>query len=452
MPKRTENCRPKPIRDKRNRLVVYAEKRRVVFGKYDDPVAWEKYNAFCEERQNRGKEAAPLLSVTPVSELPPKKVSNAPVGTTGKLPLIADLVAEFLDYAEEKKDKSDFSKFKTVCNALLRYATLPTEQFDACLLLEVQKEFIEDEADYARTYINKLINFCIHIFKWGEPRRLCPAGKSGQLRAIEPVQYGQARETEDRMPVDGAVVERTLATGKLLPVYQAIIRILQSTGARPIELFRMRIADIDRSDPEIWVYRPRNHKTKRYNRRRIITFGAKEQKVLLPYLEKAPNAFILSPLDEMRELMERGEQTKRRKNEIAEQFDTGKVCIALREAIEAANLELPRDQQIPHWTMYQLRHSYLTKMVEQHGENDAALAGGHSDSKMVRGVYDHSQERRIIQLKRQQEESENTATNGLVGVVRNLDSMGLPLSDIAKATGLAESEVVAMLQEKVRSA
>ena len=120
MPKRTDNCRPKPIRDERNRLVVYAEKKRHVFGKYDDPAAWEKYNAFCEERRNSGRETASLLSVTPVNGLPPKRVSNALVNTPSSSPLIADLVAEFLDYAAEKKDKSDFSKFPCVLLSLTR--------------------------------------------------------------------------------------------------------------------------------------------------------------------------------------------------------------------------------------------------------------------------------------------------------------------------------------------
>jgi len=447
MPKRSENSLPTP-KKARNSLVAYVDGKRIVFGNYDDPVAWQKFNCFCEERQSgRSKSPPPATpSVSPSGEHPPSRILGTPHGTPGNSPLVADLVAEFLDYAAEKKDRSDFCKYKIAGEGLLRYATVPTAEFDVYLLLQLQDGFVK--ADYARTHCNKLVNFCIQIFRWGENRRLVPKGKRRELQAIEPVQYGQARETEDREPVDDAIVEQTLAQNKLLPVYESIMRIIQSTGARPIELFRMRIADIDRSDPEIWVYRPRHHKTKRHNKRRILAFGEKEQKALLPYLDKAPKAIVFSPLDEVRERVERGEKVKRTKANTAEQFDTRAVCKELKRAIKEANRELPPDKQIPYWTMYQLRHSYLTDMVEQHGENDAALVGGHSDPKMIRGVYDHSQQRRIVQLKRLQEKRENTRTKGLTEVVQNLDLLGLPSADIALATRLSLSEVEAILQKK----
>jgi integrase len=77
----------------------------------------------------------------------------------------------------------------------------------------------------------------------------------------------------------------------------------------------------------------------------------------------------------------------------------------LKATILKANLGLPSDQQIPHWTLYQLRHRYLTEMTERYDENIAALLAGHSDPKMVRRIYDHSQERRIKRLKQEQDEN-----------------------------------------------
>ena len=108
MPKRPKNCRPRPIEDKeRNRLICYADNKRHAFGKWDDPVAWEKYNAFCEERKEVNNETPVVVpsSQSTSGEHPPDKVSNAPLGSSSKSPLVADLVAEFLDYAELKKDK-----------------------------------------------------------------------------------------------------------------------------------------------------------------------------------------------------------------------------------------------------------------------------------------------------------------------------------------------------------
>jgi|GEM_PF-944288 len=444
MPKRPAKHRPTPCKLNGRLLAIYVDGGRKIFGNYNDPAAWDKYNAFCNERQNGGSETLPSVSPSSSEICLPSRVSNAPHGSPGSFPLIADLVAEFMDYAAEKKDKSDFCKFRIACDALLRYATLPTAEFDVYLLLQIQNGFVK--AGYARTHCNKLVNFCIQIFRWGENRRLVRKGKREELRAIEPVEYGAARETKGREPVDDDAVAQTLP--RLLPMYQSIISILQSTGARPIELWRMKVANVDRSDPDIWVYRVRHHKTERFNKKRIIAFDRRDQIALLPYLDKAPGAFVFAPLDEMRERMERGEKIECVKANIDEQLDTRKVCKELKRTIKEANRELPPDKQIPYWTMYQLRHAYLTKMVEQHGKDDAALVGGHSNSKMVEDVYDHSQERRIIKLKRQQEEGGDAATNGLTGVIHNLDSMGLSTSDIAKATGLLVSEVEAILQKK----
>ena len=130
---------------------------------------------------------------------------------------IAELCKAFLKYAVQAKSPSDYSNYKTACGGLLRYSDLMTAEFDAFLLLKVQEEFVK--AGYARTHCNKLVNFCIHIFKWGEVRRLVPPGKSAQLQVVEPLRNGATRETEERTAVPDNVVERTLPY--LLPVYQA---------------------------------------------------------------------------------------------------------------------------------------------------------------------------------------------------------------------------------------
>ena len=198
MPKREEKSRPNP-RKVRNSLAVYVDKQRIVFGNYDDPVAWKKYSEFCEKRQS-GENETPVSSEPPaLGGCPPNAVA---VHTPGKPALVGELVTRFLESAQETKNPSDFSNYKTAGQALWQYKSLPTAEFDAYLLLQVQGEFVK--AGYARTHCNKLVNFCIHIFKWGEVRRLVPPGKNKELQAVEPLRSGTARETEDRIPVDNA--------------------------------------------------------------------------------------------------------------------------------------------------------------------------------------------------------------------------------------------------------
>ena len=308
MPKRLENALPKP-RKLRNSLVVYADKKRIVFGNYDDTATWKKFSDFCQKRQNGENETPGTSASSPPSDWYPSnagefKPSN---GTVSNPALIADLVTQFLEAAQKTKSPGDFRNYKKAGQALWHYQSLPTAEFDAYLLLQVQERFVS--ADYARTHCNKLINFIVHMFKWGEVRRLVPPGKSLQLKMVEPLLKGIARESNARMPVEDDVVERTLPL--LLPMYQAFVRIAQSTGARPSEICRMRVADVDRANPKVWVYRLIHHKTMRHDKRRVLAFGRKDQAVMLPYLDKDPNSAVFSPKDAVSEYKQLQRDTRK---------------------------------------------------------------------------------------------------------------------------------------------
>jgi integrase len=63
-------------------------------------------------------------------------------------------------------------------------------------------------------------------------------------KAAKTPKFGVAKENESRTAVPFDVVEKTLPF--LLPLYQAIVHLLMATRARPIEIFRMRVCDIDK--------------------------------------------------------------------------------------------------------------------------------------------------------------------------------------------------------------
>ena len=54
--------------------------------------------------------------------------------------------------------------------------------------------------------------------------------------------------------------------------------------------------DLERSG-KVWEYRPASHKTEHYGRERIIFIGPRAQKVLLPYLLRAADAYCFSPAE-----------------------------------------------------------------------------------------------------------------------------------------------------------
>jgi len=145
--------------------------------------------------------------VPPSSSPPPNGSSNVPPGSSlggGSPALVGTLVTQFLEAAQKTKNPSDFSNYRIAGRALWRYGTLPTTDFDAYLLLQIQEGFAN--AGYARTHCNKLVNFCIHIFKWGEVRRLwCSQEeyielcvKKGQVVSVEELQNDR-EENKGRM-------------------------------------------------------------------------------------------------------------------------------------------------------------------------------------------------------------------------------------------------------------
>ena len=204
MPKRRKNALPKPCK-LRNSLVAYADGKRIVFGNYDDTATWKKFSDFCEQRQ-KGESEPPAPTVPPVEEHSPGGSFNVPHGSSpngSNTALVADLVTQFLEFAQKSKNPGDFANYKTVGKVLWRYKNMRTADFDAFLLLQIQAGLVG--AGYARTHCNKLVNFCIHMFRWGEVRRLVPPGKSRELQAIEPLRSGEARETEERTEVADAI-------------------------------------------------------------------------------------------------------------------------------------------------------------------------------------------------------------------------------------------------------
>jgi integrase len=340
-----------------------------------------------------------------------QETASVPTGAT-----IADLSLAFLD---AKRKHSHYYDYRTVCRFLKPYSKMGTSEFDAYCLLQVQQEF--DHYGYARKQVNNMVGFVRQMFRWGEARRLVPVGQYAHLKTLEPLREG--RENDERFwEVEDEVIERTLLL--LPPVYQAIIRILWWTGARPKEILRMRVGDIERQvvendgiKAEIWSLSPKKHKTAKKNKRRAVAFGSREQAVLAPYLaDKTADDFVFRPEDVIAERKQsarakrktkvqpsqierernRKENPKRKCNPY---FNTNVVGNALRDAIAGANKTLPERERIPEWTLYCLRGKYVSEYVEKYGEEAAALMVGHTDTAMVRKIYDKSQKRRILKQK-----------------------------------------------------
>jgi integrase len=87
-----------------------------------------------------------------------------------------------------------------------------------------------------------------------------------------------------------------------------VIRVMRLTGMRPGEVLAMTIAEIDRSDPSCWIYRPGHHKSEHKDVGRAVMIGARAQGIILPRIVKAEPDGRLFPMNRttLRELVRRG--------------------------------------------------------------------------------------------------------------------------------------------------
>ncbi len=120
-------------------------------------------------------------------------------------------------------------------------------------------------------------------FKWASAEELVPVAVYQSLRTLAGLRRGRSevRESEPVLPVDDATVDATLP--HLNAHLRAMVELQRLTGMRPGEVCGLRVAEIDRAG-EVWVFRPRQHKTAHHGRGRSIAIGPKARAVLTTFL------------------------------------------------------------------------------------------------------------------------------------------------------------------------
>ncbi|MCL2709942.1 MAG: tyrosine-type recombinase/integrase [Planctomycetaceae bacterium] len=394
MPKLT-NRFPTMYRDK-NTAVSKHKGQRIYHGVWGSPEADKSYKRFIAN-----------LALEENHVLPKRMDKETDV-------LVSELAAGFLEVYESRMHKSDYRHYKQAVRHLAdAYGEFAVNEFSPKKLKTVRARMVK--SGLCRDIVNRYTGFIKRIFAWGVEEELVNATVSHALLVVKSLREGEegAFDYPEREAVSFHVVEKTLPFP--LPVYQAFFRILKMTGARPSEICKMRVGDIDKTETDHWTFSPVNHKTARHNKRRVIVFGAQEQAVLLPYLEgKDSDRAVFSPKDAVRERKERDRaarvtplspsqiardkhRQKYPKAENHEHFDTETLGKALKSVIIEANRHLPDEEKIPHWTLYQLRHAAITELVILFGEEKAAMMTGTSVA-MVRRIYDHSHRKRMVDL------------------------------------------------------
>jgi len=178
-----------------------------------------------------------------------------------------------------------------------------------------------------------------------------------------------------------------------------LVELMWHTGMRPGEACQLRPADLDMAG-DVWFYRPRTHKTQRFDRERVIAIGPQGQEVVRRFLSKVPRpkeeSPLFSPRDAMAEIrvrrrqdrvtplwsshlraQERGRRARPRKQPGAA-YTPNSLRGAVRRGCNAAG--------IPAWTPNQLRHAAATRIRKVQGIEAARVVLGHA-SAAITDVY-----------------------------------------------------------------
>ena len=212
-----------------------------------------------------------------------------------------------------------------------------------------------------------------------------------------------APESKPRQDVPDDIVDATLP--HLVPTVAAMVQVQLWAVMRPNEVCRMRVGDIDKSRKDgIWLYKPELHKGTWLEHDKVVPLGKPEQALIAPYLEgKLPEQSVFNPKTAALEKADgrktacRTVKAKRRdrkptpKRAVNEHYDSTMYARSIKRAIERANRSLPKDQQIPHWTPYQLRHAGVTELVlENDGDRDIARAVAGQKTISITQGYNHA--------------------------------------------------------------
>ena len=308
----------------------------------------------------------------------------------------------------------------------LRYALRPLQklyghtqaiEFGPLALKAVRNDMLT--AGLSRNLINSRVRKIKRMFSWAVAEEILPVGVHQALLTVESLKAGRslARETKRVRPVPDSLVEATLP--HMAPVPADMVRLQRLTGMRPGEVRIMRPCDVDRSESDVWVYRPDGHKTEHHDKERVIFIGPRAQQVLAPYLLRDTESYCFVPTESERKRstelrakrktrVQPSQRGRRGRTTPPRAFNQCYTKAAYNRAVrracaQAAGLVRPRKPAASEhlaeykkelaefniqlrkvvWTPNQLRHTAATELRKRFGLEEARVVLGHSKPNMT---------------------------------------------------------------------
>ncbi len=368
------------------RVIINGE--HLYLGKFGSPESREKYARLIAE----------LAAGNGPAKVPTPVDGSAPATSVDEVLLEYWRFAK-AHYAKNGTSTGELENIRAALRPVRKlYGESPAREFGPKNLKAVRQHMID--AGLSRKLINSRVGRIKRFFKWAASEQLVPPSVYHGLQAVTGLTFGRtkARETEPIRPAPDLSVATVVPF--VSPQVGSMIKVQRLTGMRSGELVLMRPCDIDTSG-DVWVYEPADHKTRWRGHGKQIPLDPEVQKIIQPFLDRDPDAFLFSPqeADEWRKehappYHGRQRKTKvypcelrrRQKEKLARRrrkpkrpkrnrYDTNTYRRAIEYGMKKAR---KAGFVIPHWHPHQLRHTRGTEVRRQHGIEAAQVALGHA--------------------------------------------------------------------------
>jgi integrase len=221
---------------------------------------------------------------------------------------VGECVLRFLVHAktlwpqpESGKRNAEYLQYDNLLRRLLndKFGNLPADLLTGPRVKELQTAMVEKRR-WARKHCNAMLRRLKRFARWCLTEDLISAETVAKICAVEPLRAGRttAPERPRILPIDESTFQRTLP--HLPEVVADMLRLMRYCGARPSEIRRLKIGDIDASG-DVWEATLQLHKTLHRGKERKLFFGPKSQAILQKYLsDRRPDEHVFSPRDSER--------------------------------------------------------------------------------------------------------------------------------------------------------
>ncbi len=343
------------------RAFIELDKRRIYLGPWGTIEATTAYHRIVAEWATNGYQLP----------VPPEEIT------------IAEMLDAYMDYAEGYYcDAAGFpTSSMTECRTCARdmltlYHDIPASQFGPLALRTVRQVWVD--RGLTVTTINSYTCRIRAIFKWATSHQMIPPETLTALQSVSGLRRGRGvgRDTKPRTVVPMADIEAVIE--HMPSPLRAIIRLLLLTGARPSEILRLKRGDIDCTG-EVWAAVIRDHKLAYRGTQRTLYFGPRAQAVLRPFLLRADDAYLFSPIEAEAE-RHAACKTHRRDDQKTNAKKTPRIIGYFYDASSLARAitRVCQEHDIPRWTAYQLRHTAATTIEATADMETAKAILGHT--------------------------------------------------------------------------